>query len=611
MLPSYEIWSELTQASISSGSNEWKALDAAYKDYSKNPDMQSNRERLETALNTFDQEKIKKYGSAKSDRDAKGALTALRRYLQKKPVELSAVDLRSIDELGWGQRNLIFRALVGARIRYKKGSPLDMAKKLKDDGGDFADKLKEIMPSSSSGGQAPPVGQHVMSAAEQQANSIWQGILQSITGIAGDLQADAMNALIQAVGQSTYNTIATTIPVLGTVQNGLNILTNLKGIADNELAKHRVDKNRIYTRPGDVQVAINNIQEILSARRVELGIDLAGSVISFSADVASMGIAGPILGVAQTAAKLVNTIYNFVSDHVAMTRANEKIDEALRSRRLLIDVMNSFPFLGAYALTIAETSTILEFCVLEIGDPFHMILIEYYRSKCDDIISQARSIVTQSRFEIVGISRPDAAILEAHNRLKDNLNEKLQRAVEARDAAAQNFADHKKKMGSVFEEMKARQAAKDRAAHQQAFSPVLEQLKQQATMLEMMVMVNDENEREAARLIDIRAMKEAQQQDLIRLQALQQRVKKVLDTYHEQTSGFSGMFTRQSNESTAATQALKPLAESKNPEEMKKLEALVKYLLKKQGAATSPVNTVTQPLKQPSRLFDLLNPAYS
>ena len=125
----------------------------------------------------------------------------------------------------------------------------------------------------------------------------------------------------------------------------------------------------------------------------------------------------------------------------------------------------------------------------------------------------------------------------------------------------------------------------------------------------MMVLMNNEIEREAARLIDIRAMKETLEQELAKLRVLQQQVQKVLATYRDQTTGFNSLVTRQSGESTAAIAALTPLAASASRDALKKLRKLVESLLKKPGA-TPPPGTVTVPLKQPSRLYDLLNPAY-
>ena len=606
MLPSYEVWSDLVKVSYTRGSDEWKELDAAYKDYSINPGVESSRKRLVAALNTFDEKKKQKYGEVRSERDAKGALTALRRHLLQKPVELTAADLAGLDEMGWAQRNAIFRSLIGARIRYRKSSPFDMGKELKSNAEDFVSKLKDIpgATGASSVGQSGP-------ASGQQASSLWQGMLQSITGLAEELQGEVMAALTREIGAHTMAAISSAIPILGTVKDGLDILVKLKNIVDNELVKYRINESRTYTRPGDVQIAINNIQQILSGRRVELGIELAGSVTGFTSGVVSMGMAAPVASAAQSGAKLIYTIYNFVSDHLAMTRANKLIDEALRSRRLLIDIMNDFPFLGAHLISVIEASTLLEFSVLEIGDPFFMILIEYYRSQCDTLIDTARSTVKNSRFEVFSVQRPDTAILQANNRFQDELKKHLELAAAARERAARDLADHKNKMKSVFEEMKERQVAADKAVHQRSFSVVLKQLKQQATMLEMMVLANEENEREAARLIDIRAMKETQQLELAKLQSLQERVREVLNTYNDQTSGFSGMFTRQSSESTAAIQALKPFSVSKNPEDLKKMDSLVKYLLQRPGATSSPVNTVKQPLKRPSRLYDLLNPVYS
>jgi hypothetical protein len=53
MLPSYEVWSDLVKVSYTRGSDEWKELDAAYKDYSINPGVESSRKRLVAALRSL------------------------------------------------------------------------------------------------------------------------------------------------------------------------------------------------------------------------------------------------------------------------------------------------------------------------------------------------------------------------------------------------------------------------------------------------------------------------------------------------------------------------------------------------------------------------------
>ena len=364
MLPNYEVWSNLVEASIGKGTSEWQALDRAYKSYSANPNAPGHRDELIRALNTFDDKKRNKFGIVETKRDTKGALTSLRKYLaQEKPV-LADNELAAIEEMGWAQRNALFRSLKNARIAYKRGSQKDMAKEAAENAKEFINNVQAIPGVKS----ISPVSQHTAEATK--ASSLWQDILRTITGIGGDLQGEAFNALTRAIGVQTMDALAGAVPVLGTVKDGINILQNLKQIVDNEIRKNQIHTSRIYTRPGDIQVAIDSIQSILSGRRVDLGIELASSVTTFTSGVVSFGIASPIASAALSGAKLVYMIYNFVNDHIIMTRINKSLDDILWSRKLLVETISEFPFLGAYLITCTETSTLLEFNALEIGNPF-------------------------------------------------------------------------------------------------------------------------------------------------------------------------------------------------------------------------------------------------
>lgn len=603
MLPNYEVWSNLVEASIGKGTPEWQTLDNAYKTYSTDPSAPGHREELIRALNSFDDKKRNKLGEVVTKRDSKGALTSLRKYLaQEKPI-LPDDELAAIQEMGWAQRNALFRSLQNARIAYKHGSKKDMAKEVAENANAFVSDVQAIPGVQSA---APAVK---TSAEATRASTLWQDILRTITGIGEDLQGEALNALTRAIGAQTMNALSGAVPILGTVKDGIKILQNLKQIVDNEVTKNRIHTSRVYTRPGDIQVAIDSIQGILSGRRIDLGMELASSVTTFTTSVTTFGIGGPIASAALSGAKLVYTIYNFVNDHIIMTRINKSLNDILWSRKLLVETINEFPFLGAYLITCTETSTLLEFNALEIGNPFFMVLIQYYKTQCDTIISTAQQIVLQSRFEIVSIQRQDAALMEARHRFNDTLKDRLAEAFEARQRV-QDLAAHKEKMSNVFQEMNSRQQLKDRQAHQQKFSPVMEELKEQATMLEMMLLMNNEIEIETARLIDIRAMKEMREQQLAKLKLLQKNVQNVLNTYRDQTSGFRSLITRQSDQSTTAISVLTPLATSITNDDLQKLDNIVRYLLMKPGAPPPPADKQLTPLKQPSRLFDLLNKAY-
>jgi uncharacterized sporulation protein YeaH/YhbH (DUF444 family) len=107
-----------------------------------------------------------------------------------------------------------------------------------------------------------------------------------------------------------------------------------------------------------------------------------------------------------------------------------------------------------------------------------------------------------------------------------------------------------------------------------------------------------------------RAAAALQEKNLAKLRVLQQKVKQALATYRDQTTGFKSMITRQSKESTEAIAALTPLVSSSSAQDMSKLQGLVEFLLKKPITDEDFARPNLSRLKQPSRLYDLLHPAY-
>ena len=532
MLPTYEVWKELVYVPRSRGTPEWLAVDSAYREYSANPSNQAHKDRLVTALEVFDEKKRDSSGVVRTRRDAAGAITALRRHLARSRPDRNPAEISALSELEWAQRQAIFRCLANAQIQYKKGSTWKMGQEAVKSGNQLMTDLKAIPGFSNSSGPVT-TGHAPTHSLVNSASAQWESLVDSITCLAEELQRDAIDALNRELGPTTMKAISDAIPVLGTVKNGADILIKLKAIVDNQRTKHKIDHARAYTRSGDIQIAIDNMQQILSGRRVDLGIEFASSITTFTSGVVTGGMAAPVASAATSAARFLYTIYIFVADYVAMRRANETLGRVMGAQRPIIETMGKFPFLGAYLIATIETSTLLECNGLDIGDPFFEITIKRYRSQVEIIERTARDIVSKSRFEITSSQRIDDAIKLVRERFRNNLADELPTAVIKRE--------------------------KERA----------------------------------------------------KCQELQRQVQQALATYRAQTSGVHSLVTRQSAESTAAIIVLTPLATSGVFEDLTKLRRVVEYLLRKPGAVSPPPGTVHMPLKQRSRLNDLLTTAYN
>ena len=580
MLPSYDLWKQSTSmASIGSGSREWQALDKAYKDFSESQNDQNMRKHLENMLDAFDEAKKKKYASInnaltpgeaekKSDRDQLGAITALRRYLKNWTKEYTAEDLVGLREVKLAQNQALRRTLSDAKVRYKSdrikvGKELGTAayaaySSLKGLANELKPKASDLNPAGWQGDAAT-------------VSTEWQNMLRSITGMEGDLQQEVMQALSREIGEKVLADVSGYIPVLGVVKDGFSVFMSMKGIVDNELKIYRNEKARPLTRKGDIQAAITSLQSIFEKQRVSLGIDLAGSVSALVTGAVSSGMAGPITNAAVSVAKLIYTIRNFVADHIMMTRANKVLGMMDTSDNQLLEIMEKFPFIGAHLIATIETSTLIEICGYEINDPFYQLTVRSYNNQLASLRESAREIILNSRFEIVITNDRESeatrkALNIASRRAKDLSTQRTRELVDERQ----------RELAAQKAKILAEQQARDLADHQKKMA----------------------------------AFAALQEKNLAKLRVLQKNVKQALATYRDQTTGFKSMITRQSKESTDAIAELTSLTSSTSVQDLSKLQTTVEYLLKKPITDGASVNRLLAPLKQPSRLYDLLHPAY-
>ena len=580
MLPSYDLWKQSTSmASIGSGSREWQALDKAYKDFSESQNDQNMRKHLENMLDAFDEAKKKKYASInnaltpgeaekKSDRDQLGAITALRRYLKNWTKEYTAEDLVGLREVKLAQSQALRRTLSDAKVRYKSdrikvGKELGTAayaaySSLKGLANELKPKASDLNPAGWQGDAAT-------------VSTEWQNMLRSITGMEGDLQQEVMQALSREIGEKVLADVSGYIPVLGVVKDGFSVFMSMKGIVDNELKIYRNEKARPLTRKGDIQAAITSLQSIFEKQRVSLGIDLAGSVSALVTGAVSSGMAGPITNAAVSVAKLIYTIRNFVADHIMMTRANKVLGMMDTSDNQLLEIMEKFPFIGAHLIATIETSTLIEICGYEINDPFYQLTVRSYNNQLISLRESARDIILNSRFEIVITNDRESeatrkALNIASRRAKDLSTQRTRELVDERQ----------RELAAQKAKILAEQQARDLADHQKKMA----------------------------------AFAALQEKNLAKLRVLQKNVKQALATYRDQTTGFKSMITRQSKESTDAIAELTSLTSSTSVQDLSKLQTTVEYLLKKPITDGASVNRLLAPLKQPSRLYDLLHPAY-
>jgi len=626
VFPTVEQWDALNKKTLQhrlKSSTQWDDLDRAVRAFSVDQTSDEKFRQLKAATEAFVRVKTRADGVFHTSRDVTGIISALREYVAENPPSVTATEQAAIREVILANKKALFRGLTGSEIRYKPKQRTEMAKTLKEDAEEFKDSLLEVpaiakkaeSASSSVSGSVRPATPASLpgGGAAAQLKNTWDQIIREACSI-GDAIPDAvLTELKSIIGQQLFNNLSSAIPYLGTIKEGAAVMTHLKNIAIHERTTYLVRSSTAWTRPGDVQAAVDAMVRTLESERIDLGIELAGSSATFAAGIGTLGADGGTLQVvtslATTGAKLIRTIYVFVSQHVAMTQANTALKTAAGARMPLLETLHKFPFLGAHAIAVLETSTILDINIADLNQPFFKYLAEDMNRRIETVRTTARRILDDSRFEIVNVDLADAELIRARDTFLDSLQDQLNKALHDRDVRL-----NRKKMDAVIRDIPAAaakfQERRDRAAHEAQFKSIAREAAGKISLLEMLVLANLELEAEMAALIDIRAMEEQRQAELRRNKALATHVQSALKSYKEQTTGFRRFTTRQSDESTAAVQVLSGMVASQSFGDLSRLRQTTEYLLRIMSSVPSGVPRGLSQLKEGSRLHGLLSPAY-
>lgn len=626
LFPTLEQWDQLNHKTLShrfKSSRQWDELDRAVRAFSVDQANESLFQQLKSATEAFVALKTKADGLFHTTRDSNGVISALRAFVADHAPTMSTAEHTAIREVILKNKQALFRGLVGAEIRYKPKEKIEMAKALKEDAEEFRDSLLEVPfiartveSSSQPSGQlaafpSPPGLPRGLVATQLKA--AWDQILREACA-AGEAIPDVVLAELKTlIGRQLCDSLSSAIPYLGTIKEGAAVMAHLKNIAQHELTTYRVKSSKAYVRPGDVQAAVESMLHIFSSDRIDLGIELASSSATFAAGVGTLGADGGafqvITSLATTGAKLIRTIYLFVSQHTAMTRANTAIRSSAGARMPLLETLQTFPFLGAYTISILETSTILDINIADINQPFFKHLAQDLSRRVDVVKTSARAIIEKSRFEVVNTDLCQLEIIRSRESFTDSLQAELDDALLKRE-----MQKTRRKMDAVIREIPAAaakfQERRDRSAHEAKFKAIAREAAGKISLLEMMMLANLELESYMAALIDIRAMEEQRQVEMRRNKSLATRVQAALASYSEQTTGFRRFTTRQSSESSAALQALHGLVSAQNFRSLAQLRGLTEYLLKVTPSAPDGLPPGLRQLNNGSRLHGLLTSAY-
>ena len=133
----------------------------------------------------------------------------------------------------------------------------------------------------------------------------------------------------------------------------------------------------------------------------------AGAKAAFTA--ADFGaVSGTVLGAAETLAVMMQKLYLWARDCSEIEAANRLIMQGVFDFTLF----KSCPLLGCYLIANSNTSAIVNMAVGDYGRAGWKFEVEAMVKNAQPVFDKARSVIQDSRFEIVGLSKMKGSVVD-------------------------------------------------------------------------------------------------------------------------------------------------------------------------------------------------------
>jgi hypothetical protein len=309
------------------------------------------------------------------------------------PAALSREEFMALGELAKARRTLLVNMFAGTQLKFGTASQLSSGKALLSTG----KKIKSSTEKLVKGGRG----------ASKVLN------LPGMKDAVGDFMVqcadvDGIEDIIEAVsGEVLTHLVAEITPVLGVVTSGAKLVKAGKAVAEDGYNLYKSTDYKQGFRPGDPYAAAEAIQAIikrdLAKHSVQLGqqsLATGAKIAGLFADFGTATTAG--IGAANALASLGLQLFSLGLDIKDMRAGNKRLGTPTT---LDLTVFNDCPVLGCYLLTCADTSSVANMFVADIGLPGWMERVEAMKKKqMDPMLKIASKNIQGSRLQLEGLS---------------------------------------------------------------------------------------------------------------------------------------------------------------------------------------------------------------
>lgn len=228
---------------------------------------------------------------------------------------------------------------------------------------------------------------------------------EQVQGCLISLFGDATASEVQGALGPVFNEFLVNVtPFVGTIKSGGQAIIKWGQAAKGLYSRHQFGEARGSFAPGDPAAAFDAILEIQTREIRTYATSASIYTVSAAAKAAFTAadfgaISGPVLGAAETLALLVQKIYLFAREWNEMKAANALLVRG----ECDFNLFKTCPLLGCYLIACSNSSHVIDIAVGDYGRAGWKFEVEAMAKKAQPVFEKARSVIQDSRYEIVGL----------------------------------------------------------------------------------------------------------------------------------------------------------------------------------------------------------------
>ena len=300
------------------------------------------------------------------------------------------IDFKALGELSKARRTLLVTMFAGTRLRL---------------GISRTQTSKTVLTSAKS---LSSNAKKLIKAGDSAKRVSLPGLKQAVENfIQHCADVDNIHDVIEALGGEIFKELVAEItPIIGVLWSAKNLASATKAVVEDGHNLYKHSEYREGFRTGDPLAAADAIKTIIQHDLARHSVDLARHATVTGAKIAGLfadlGTAtNAVIGIANTLASLGLKLFALGLDIKDMRAGNKRL---ANPDTLNVTIFAVCPILGCYLLTCADTSSVANFFLADIGMPGWMDKVEKLkREKMDPLINIATKAINSSNLQLDGL----------------------------------------------------------------------------------------------------------------------------------------------------------------------------------------------------------------